>query len=156
MKSTKSVALGLVVLLVALAPSLTCAAKMLKGFRGIELGMQSEYVEETLKARGSGHDIIVNANTMSAAVRDNKLFRHAHYRFDDKGRLTEIVLIMREVLGRDRVLEELKKSYDLTLSTKRSVTKDGVCVTVKGNALSIERAEVAIVKAPTQSPTPVK
>lgn len=146
-------AFGLAVVIVPNLPS----AKVFPCLQGIELGMNASSVFEALKANTCEEDLMETDEGFCAALRDNDLFRHACYRFDDSGSLVEIHLTMREVRGTDRVVKELNSTYSLDLSPNKLVVRDGVALGLDGNQLVIRDAQLLPVKAhakrgPTKSP----
>jgi hypothetical protein len=106
--------------------------------------MDKSQVMECLKTRGRNPQALEYAYGVATSVRDSRFFRHAHYRFGKKGRVTEIALTMREVRGKDRILEELNSVYKLGLSEDSVVIRDGVAISVSGNNLVIRDAGVAL------------
>jgi len=146
-------AFGLVVVIIPNLPS----AKIFPCLQGIELGMNASSVFEALKANTSEEDLMETDEGFCTALRDNDLFRHACYRFDDSGSLIEIHLTMREVKGTDRVVKELNCTYSLDLSPNKMVVRDGVALGLDGNQLIIRDAQPLAVRAhakrgPTRSP----
>ncbi|MBM4327092.1 MAG: hypothetical protein FJ118_07995 [Deltaproteobacteria bacterium] len=123
------------------------SAKVLRGFQGIELGMKmSQAIDVLQSSKGSEPAVLTEPNGFSFLVKNNKLFRHAHYRFNENGVLTEILLTMREVLEKEKILEELNRTYDLDLAEKSSVVREGVILSLQGNDLSIKDANLGIAK----------
>ncbi len=116
----------------------------LRGFQGVEVGMEKSQVIDCLEARGHNPHISNYADGLSTSVRDSRFFRHAHYRFSDEGKVTEIALTMREVLGSSRILQDLNKIYRLGLSQDSIVVRDGVAISVNGNNLVIRDAGLTI------------
>jgi len=146
-------ALGLAVVIVPALPS----AKIFPCVQGIELGMKAASVFEALKARTCEDDLMETEAGFCTALRDNEFFRHACYCFDEQGSLVEIQLIIREVRGTERVVQELNGAYGLNLSPEKLVVRDGVALGLDGNKLTMRDAELLPVKAhakrgPTKAP----
>jgi len=143
-------------MLVALFPA-TSSAKVLRGFQGIELGMKRSQAIDVLQGlKGNEPAVLTEPNGFSFLVKNSKLFRHAHYRFDENGILTEILLTMREVLGKEKILEELNKTYNLELVDKGSVVREGVIFSVQGNDFSIKDANLGIAKTSADGRGPTR
>lgn len=142
----KTIVCTIVVCAIMMVP---CASfgKGLTGFRGIELGMPSSQVLERLKERADGDSVLEIRHGLSVSVRNSQYFRHATYRFDSQGKLEEIALTMREVLGVKRVLGVLNKAYHLDLTADRTFVQDGVALHVKGNTIYIRSADRVSLKS---------
>jgi len=100
--------------------------------------MSASGVRETLKATVSEDEVIEMGDGFSTALRDSNLFRHARYRFDDKGALSQIELTIREVRGREKVIGELDRTYKINLSDEAVVLRDGMVLTLEGNTVIIK------------------
>lgn len=137
-------------------PSLP-SARIFQCLHGVELGMSASGVMDALKTTVSEDEVLETSDGFCAALRDSDLFRHARYRFDDKGTLTQIELTIREVRGRDEILGELDRTYHLNLSDEAAVVRDGVTLTLEGNTLILKDAAPLPTKThakrgPTRSP----
>lgn len=130
-----------VVCLILLAGPAAIPAEGLDGFQGARIGMRLEQVLAELRSQRREPAVMTARHFMSRPVRDNRLFRHADYRFDDDGVLREIALTMREVLGRKEALKLFNTSYKMKVSPDRSVVRDGLVISVQGNKLLIRSAD---------------
>jgi hypothetical protein len=148
---TQTFVLGLVVVAVAAlcAPS-TALAKILRGYQGIELGMDCASVLRALEAGKSDVIEIRGKKGYSSMIRNDKLFRHADFIFDESGVLREIVLMMREVVKDSRILGKINSQYNMNLAPDNAVVREGVAVSVKGNAVLIRDAEKMVVSVPAK------
>ncbi len=110
-------------------------AKIPQDFRGVKLGMAKPQVVEILD-KTPGHLSYVDVGgQLGEIIRHDRLFRYATYKFDTNGKLVEIALEMREILGREKVLEMFNKEHDLNLSQDKGVVEGDLLVEVKGNQL---------------------
>jgi len=126
-------------LAIVLAISSQSWAKVPDGYRDVKLGMTKLQVIEILKKKSTALSWDDRGNEIGEIVREDTLFRYATYRFDKNNVLVEIGLEMREVLGRDKVLEQYNSKYGLNVSpTQKSVEADR-SVEVRGNGLVIRR-----------------
>jgi len=137
LRATKAfLSLMLVGSVAVILPSLP-SAKIFQCLHGVEPGMTAAGVMEALKNTVSEDEVLQTHDGFCAALHDSDLFRHARYRFDDKGVLTQIELAIREVRGRDEVLKQLDRDYQLNLSHQTVVLRDGVALMLEGNTLTI-------------------
>jgi hypothetical protein len=145
---------GLVAVILPSLPS----ARIFTCLHGIELGMSPAGVMDALKTTVSEDEMLETNDGFCAATSDNDLFRHARYRFNDKGTLAQIELTIREVRGRDEVVKELDRAYHLNLSDDAVVVREGVALSLDGNTLIIRNAASLSAKShakrgPTRLPT---
>jgi hypothetical protein len=110
-------------------------AKAPEGFRGVKLGMQKPDVLRALEKNRGFSSYDDRGELVGEIIRGDEMFRHATYRFDSDGVLVEIVLDMREILGKDRILELYKSQYGVDLLSGGSSVEDGRVYEVKGNRL---------------------
>jgi hypothetical protein len=128
---------AVVCLVIALAISSPSWATVPDGFRDIKLGMNKVQVMEIL-TKGSIHfSYDDRGNEIGEIVRGDNMFRYATYRFDKDNVLVEIGLQMREVIGRDKVLEQYNSTYGLNVSLSHRIVEANRSVEVKGNGLII-------------------
>ncbi len=107
--------------------------------------MPSSAVVKLIKTEASSEPPLRTAQGLSWRVPNHRLFRHAEFRFDDYGFLTEIVLTMREILGKKKAVQELKKSYEVDLAGETTVVREGIALRIVGNKLFISKdAQVAV------------
>jgi hypothetical protein len=133
-----SVTFFLSVILIA-AFGTTGIAKAPEGYRDVKLGMSKNQVLDLLQ-KAPGHfsydDLGVEIGEI---IRSDDLFRHATYRFNSDQTLVEIDLEMREVLGRDRVLELYGDQVGLKLSSTQATVAADLIIEVKDNIVSLKR-----------------
>ena len=149
MRITKAFLSLMVVGLVAvILPSLP-SARIFTCLHGIELGMSPAGVMDALKATISEDEVLETEDGFCAAMMDNEMFRHARYRFDEKGSLSQIELTIREVRGRDAILKELDGTYRVNLTDHAVVIREGVALSLDGKTLIIRN--VAPLSAKSQA-----
>lgn len=157
LKVTKAfLSLMLVGLAAVILPSLP-SAKIFQCLHGVEPGMTMAGVMDALKNTVSEDEVIETEDGFCAALNDSDLFRHARYRFDNRGVLKQIELAIREVRGRDEVLKQLDRDYQLNLSHQATVLRDGVALSLDGNTLTIRdmvvrTARNEVKRGPTRYP----
>jgi len=110
-------------------------ARVPNGFRDIRLGMPKTQVIKILKKSAMHFSYEDMGEQVGEIVRGNKMFRYATYRFDSGGRLVEIGLQMREIMGTDKVLELFNSRHGLKLSPAKSSVQDDLIIEVRGNSL---------------------
>ncbi len=152
---TRSLVLCLVVVAAAglCVPSLVLA-KIIRGYQGIELGMDSAAVVKVLETNKADILRLKGPNGVSAMIKNDKLFRHADFLFDESGVLREIVLFMREVVKESGIIDRINTQYNINLSPTKPVVRDGVEVSLKGKTLLIRDAQKMVVKAPSKGKAP--
>jgi hypothetical protein len=110
-----------------------------EGYRDVKLGMNKTQVLDLLQ-KAPGHfsydDLGVEIGEI---IRSDDLFRYATYRFNAEGTLVEIDLEMREVLGRDRVLELYGNQIGLKLSPTEATTTADLVIEVKRNSVILKK-----------------
>ncbi len=128
---------GGVVVCMLLVLSIASAAlgKIPEGFRDIKLGMQKSQVLELLQKSPRHFSYDELGGQIGEIIRGDDLFRYATYRFDDNGILVEIQLHMREILGKERVLEMFNAQHDLKLGSVPKAVESGISIEVKENSL---------------------
>jgi hypothetical protein len=129
-----AVVFGLCLFMVA-GLTLSAAAKVPDGFRDVKLGMQKARVLDLMAKSPVHFSYEDRGNEIGEIVRGDNLFRYATYRFDAGGRLIEIGLDMREILGRDRILDLFNSTHGLSLSPEKGADENERSVAVKGNRL---------------------
>jgi len=110
-------------------------SKVPEGFRDIKLGMQKTQVLDVLQKNPRHFSYDDMGAQISEVVRGDDLFRYATYRFDEKGVLVEIRLQMREILGRDRVLEIFNAQHNLKLGSVPRFVESGLSIELQENSL---------------------
>ena len=126
--------LGLCLLLLA-GLSICAYAKVPNGYRDIKLGMTKPDVVGIM-SKSRQHSFFEDRGTeISEIIRGDELFRFATYRFDGEGKLVEIGLEMREILGRDLIIDKFNHQHGLRLTPVGSETEGDRLVEVKGNKL---------------------
>jgi len=109
------------------------------GYKGIKLGMQKSEVLTILKKDPMHFSYEEIGTEIGEIIRSDDLFRYATYRFDSSGTLAEIGLDMREVLGRDRVLQLYNNKHGVNVSPAKSTVQDDRLIEVRGNRLILRR-----------------
>jgi hypothetical protein len=126
--------MGLCLLLLA-GLSICAYAKVPTGYRDIKLGMTKPDVVGIL-SKSRLHSFFEDRGTeISEIIRGDELFRFATYRFDSEGKLVEIGLEMREILGRDLIIDKFNRQHGLQLTPLGSEKEGDRLVAVKGNRL---------------------
>jgi hypothetical protein len=125
----------LVCLAVVFASASLVVAKVPDGYRDIKLGMTKSVVLGLMEKSPLHFAFEDRGREIGEVVRGDKWFRYATYRFDPQGRLIEIGLDMREVLGRDKIIEAYNKANDLRLSPLDAETEENRLISVKDNKL---------------------
>lgn len=132
-------------LLVALCSA--ASARVPDAYRGVKLGMPKSEVIKVLK-RSPGHFLYDDLGSeVAELIRGDDLFRHATYRFNDSGVLVEIALQMREILGRQKVLQIYNEKHGLNLSSLNGTREGDRVIEVKGNRLIMKKGPIAEVRA---------
>ncbi len=122
-------------LLVLVAFSAAVWAKPPDGYRDVKLGMEKPKVLEVLRKSPTHFSFDDMGNEIGEIIRGDDLFRYATYRFNEKQLLVEIDLQMREVLGRDRVLELFNSRHALKLTPLQTTVVENMSIEVKENAV---------------------
>lgn len=110
-------------------------AKVPEGHRDIKLGMNKGQVLELLKKSPIHFSYEEMGNEIAEIIRGDELFRFATYHFDENSVLVEISLQMREIVGRDRVLEVFGTRNGVTLSPTKAVVEADRSLEVRDNRL---------------------
>lgn len=115
-------------------------AKAPDGYRDVKLGMTKDQVLDVLQ-KAPGHFSYDDMGIeIGEIVRSDDLFRYATYRFNPEGTLVEIDLEMREVLGRERVLELFGDQLGLKLSPTESTKTADLIIEVKNNNVILRKS----------------
>jgi hypothetical protein len=122
-------------LMLVLGLSEAVSAKVPEGHRDIRLGMNKGQVLELLKKSPIHFSYEEMGNDIAEIIRGDELFRFATYRFDNNGVLVEIGLQMREILGRDRVLELFGARNGVTISPTKATVEANRSLEVRDNRL---------------------
>ncbi len=122
-------------LMLVLGLSEAVSAKVPEGHRDIRLGMNRAQVLDLLKKSPIHFSYEEMGNDIAEIIRGDELFRFATYRFDDNGVLVEIGLQMREILGRDRVLELFGSRNGVTVSPTKATVEANRSLEVRDNRL---------------------
>ena len=109
--------------------------KVPEGYRDIKLGMKKPQVLDLLQKGPSHFSYDDLGGQIGEIIRGDDLFRYATYRFSDDGVLIEISLHMREILGRDRVLEIYNSQNGLVLAPLQGLVESGFSIEVQENSL---------------------
>jgi hypothetical protein len=126
--------------LIAVGLCTGAGATIPEGFKDIKLGMQKAQVLDILQ-KGSGHSTYDDlGQEIGEIIRNDDLFRFATYRFNSKGMLVEIGLEMREILGKDSVLEQFGMQHGLKLSPLQPTVESDRSLEVQGNSLVLKRS----------------
>jgi len=120
-------------------------AKVPDGYRDVKLGMKKGEVLELMQKSPVHFSYDDLGPQIGEIIRGDDLFRYATYRFDSDGTLVEIGLEMREILGRDRVLELYAGQTGLKLSPLQTMKDSDRSVEVRNNSviLKLESAKEA-------------
>ena len=115
-------------------------AKMPEGFKDIKLGMKRSHIVETLSKSPGHYSFEELGDEITEVIRGDNLFRFAIYRFNAEDELMEIDLQMREILGRDKVLEIYNTEHGLSLSPNKVSVESNKSIEVKDNRLILKMA----------------
>jgi len=126
--------------LITIALCTAAGATIPDGFKDIKLGMQKGQVLDILQksAGHSSYDDLVEE--IGEIIRNDELFRFATYRFNSEGFLVEIGLEMREILGRESVLERYGTQCGLKLSPVEPTVESDRSIEVKNNCLVLKKS----------------
>jgi len=127
-------------------------AKIPEGHRDVKLGMNKAQVLEVLKKNPMHTSYDDMGVEIGEIIRGDDLFRFATYRFDGSGTLVEIDLQMREILGRDRVIERFNDLNGLKVSPSQAVVDQGRAVEVRDNRVILRISPVKGAQASKTSP----
>ena len=132
--------LGILCLALILSAGTVAAlqSKVPEGYRDVKLGMKKADVLDLMQ-KGPIHFSFDDLGAeISEIVRGDDLFRFATYRFDNQGILVEIALQMREILGRDRVLDMYNKQLGLNLSPLKATVESNLSIEVHDNLVVLK------------------
>jgi hypothetical protein len=110
-------------------------AKIPGGYRDVKLGMNKTQVLDLLEKNRTHYSYDDVGQEIREIVRGDDLFRYATYSFNNEGVLVQIGLQMREILGRDKVLQLYNSQHGLSVSPKHSTVEANMCIEVRDNAL---------------------
>jgi hypothetical protein len=113
----------------------SAAAKIPGGYRDVKLGMNKSQVLDLLEKSRTHFSYDDAGQEIREIVRGDDLFRYATYVFSPEGVLVEIGLQMREILGRDRVLEMYNSQHGLNVSPVKSTVESDMSIEVRENTL---------------------
>jgi len=114
-------------------------AKAPEGYRDVKLGMTKNQVLDVLQ-KAPGHFSFDDLGLeVGEIIRSDDLFRHATYRFNPEGTLVEIDLEMREILGRERVLELFGDQLGIKLSPTAATQSADLIIEVRNNSVSLRK-----------------
>jgi len=126
--------------LIAIGLCTGAGATIPDGFKDIKLGMQKAQVLDILQ-KASGHSSYDDlGEEIGEIIRNDDLFRFATYRFNSEGMLVEIGLEMREILGKDSVLEQFGMQYGLKLSPLAPTVESDRSIEVRNNCLVLKKS----------------
>ncbi|HTY22633.1 MAG TPA: hypothetical protein VMC85_05855 [Desulfomonilaceae bacterium] len=137
MKGVRACFLCVLCLAVILVTGVAMASqgKVPGGYRDIKLGMSKTEVLDLLQKGPIHFSFDDSGREIGEIVRGDDLFRFATYRFDDRGVLVEIALEMREILGRDQVLDLYNKQLGLNLSPRKATVDSNLSIEVRDNVV---------------------
>lgn len=115
-------------------------AKMPDGHKDVKLGMKRPQIVELLSKSPGHYSFEELGDDITEVIRGDNLFRFAIYRFNAEDELTEIDLQMREIMGRDRVLEIYNTEHGLTLTPNKISVESNKSIEVRDNRLIIKLA----------------
>jgi hypothetical protein len=117
-------------------------ARVPEGYRDIKLGMNKSQVLGLLQQSPLHFTYDDMGDEIGEIIRGDDLFRYALYRFDGEGVLIEIGLEMREILGRDRVLELYNSQHGLKLTPRHATVEADFSIEVRDNSLVMKKIPV--------------
>jgi hypothetical protein len=120
----------------------SAAARVPEGYRDIKLGMNKSQVLSLLQQSPLHFTYDDMGDEVGEIIRGDELFRYALYRFDGEGILVEIGLEMREILGRERVLELYNSQHGLKLSPRQATVEADFSIEVRDNCLIMKKASL--------------
>jgi len=127
--------LGLCLSIAILGTAGLVQAKVPEGYGDIKLGMSKSQVLDLLGKNRTRFSYEDAGAEIREIVRGDDLFRYATYQFNPEGVLVEIGLQMREILGRDKVLEKFNNQYGLSLKPMQSTVEADRSIEVRENML---------------------
>jgi hypothetical protein len=132
-------AMGVACVVAVVCLTAIASAKVPDAFRGIKLGMPKVEVLRILEKNPAHFSYEDMGRQIGEIVRGDRLFRYATYRFDSQGALVEIGLEMREIIGRDRVLEMYNSQHGLHVAPSKRSVADDCLIEVRGNTLVMRK-----------------
>jgi hypothetical protein len=125
--------------IVTVAICTSAAARVPEGYRDIKLGMNKSQVLSLLQQSPLHFTYDDMGDEVGEIIRGDDLFRYALYHFDGEGILVEIGLEMREILGRERVLELYNSQHGLKLSPRQATVEADFSIEVRDNCLIMKK-----------------
>ncbi len=116
-------------------------ARMPEGFKNIKLGMKRSQIIELLSKSPGHYSFEELGEEITEVIRGDNLFRFAIYRFNPEDELSEIDLQMREILGRDKVLEIYNTEHGLSLTPNMVSVESNKSIEVKDNRVILKLAQ---------------
>jgi hypothetical protein len=129
-----------VCVIVIAAACTSAVARVPEGYRDIKLGMNKAQVLGLLQQGPLHFSYDDMGDEVGEIIRGDDLFRYASYRFNSEGILVEIGLEMREILGRDRVLELYNNQHGLKLTPLQAMVEADFSIEVRDNCLVMKKA----------------
>lgn len=125
------------VLCIVVLACIPCLAlgKIPEGYKDVKLGMKKNQVLDLLQKSPVHFSYDDLGGQIGEIIRGDDLFRFATYVFNDEGVLVEISLQMREILGRDRVLELYNSQHGLKVGPREAMVESGLSIEVHDNSL---------------------
>ena len=127
-------------MIISVAVCASAVAKVPEGYRDIKLGMNKSQVLSLLQQSPLHFTYDDMGDEVGEIIRGDDLFRYALYRFDGEGILVEIGLEMREILGREQVLERYNSQHGLKLSPRQTTVEADFSIEVRDNCLIMKKA----------------
>jgi len=133
---------GAIVFLFCISVTTICFAgpKAPEGYRNVKLGMTKPQIIDILKKEPGNDSFEEMGDEIGEIIRNDNLFRFAIYKFDSQGELIEIDLQMREILGRDKVLELFNAQHGLNIEPSKKFVESNRTVEVQDNKIVIKFA----------------
>jgi hypothetical protein len=133
---------GAIVFFFCVSVTTACFAgpKAPEGYRNVKLGMTKPQIIDILKKEPGNDSFEEIGDEIGEIIRNDNLFRFAIYKFDAQGELIEIDLQMREILGRDKVLELFNAQHGLNIEPSKKFVESNRTVEVQDNKIVIKFA----------------
>jgi len=134
--------IGAIIFLFCISVTAVCFAgpKAPEGYRNVKLGMTKPQIIDILKKEPGNDSFEEMGDEIGEIIRNDNLFRFAIYKFDSQGQLVEISLQMREILGRDKVLELFNAQHGLNIEPSKKFVESNRTVEVQDNKIVIKFA----------------
>ncbi len=139
--------------IIAAAVCTSAVARVPEGYRDVKLGMNKSQVLSLLQQSPLHFTYDDMGDEVGEIIRGDELFRYALYHFDGDGILVEIGLEMREILGRDRVLELYNSQHGLKLSPRNATVEANFSIEVRDNCLVMKRIPVKDTRSAKMPPS---